>query len=264
MNKQQWALIFGSVGLIALLYFGFDTRPPRQTLIEKSRAGGVEMQELQNFLRQSLAMLPDDRRKYFQGLENVVESAISDSVKIDALKALSSAWYARQGFALAGFCAERIAQIENTGENWAVAGTTYAAGLASGAIANDRDLVVAGAIRSLENAISLDPANIDNRINLAICYAESPPSENPMKGIQLLLELNRNNPDDVSVLYHLARFGMRTGQYDKAEERLRKALSLEPGQRRLHCLMAELQRQLNKPDLARTYEEHCSPTGNED
>jgi len=61
-----------------------------------------------------------------------------------------------------------------------------------------------------------------------------------MKGIQLLLELNRSNPENVSILYYLARFGMRTGQYEKARERLEKALSLDPAQRRLHCLMADL------------------------
>jgi predicted Zn-dependent protease len=121
----------------------------------------------------------------------------------------------------------------------------------------DRSIAGAGAVRCLENAISLNPGNLDHRINLAICYAELPPADNPMKGIQLLLELNRNNPESSAVLYHLARFGMRTGQYEKAEERLKSALALDPEQRRLHCLMAELQTQRNRPGEAAEYQAKC-------
>jgi Tfp pilus assembly protein PilF len=58
-------------------------------------------------------------------------------------------------------------------------------------------------------------------------------------------------------MYHLARFGMRTGQYEKAEERLKSALALDPEQRRLHCLMAEVQTQLNKPGVAAEYQAKC-------
>ena len=257
MNTQQWALILGSAGLIALLFFGFNTKPPKQTLIEKSRAGGVEIQELQNALRAALAVLPEESRKYFQGLENIVESTQEDSVRIDALMSLSAAWYRQNAYVIAGYCAERIAQIGNTEEQWALAGTTYAAGLTAGTESADHEMAAAGAIRCLENAISLNPRNPDNRINLAISYVEAPPADNPMKGIQLLLELNRNNPENVSVLFHLARFGMRTGQYAKAEERLERALSLDPEERRLHCLMAELQQQAGQPDAATIYQQKC-------
>jgi Tfp pilus assembly protein PilF len=40
-------------------------------------------------------------------------------------------------------------------------------------------------------------------------------------------------------LYQLARFGLQTGQIDKAIERLLTALNLEPNNKRVICLLAE-------------------------
>jgi tetratricopeptide (TPR) repeat protein len=262
MDKQQWALILGSIGLIALLYFGFDTKPPKQKLVEKSRVGGVELQEVQHLLRETMASMPGDKRSFFQGLENIVATAESDSVRISASEALSAAWYDQQHFTLAGYSAERIAGIEGTEDNWSVAGTTYAAALMASGVSENVLLATAGAVRCLENAISLNPENPDHRINLAICYVEQPPADHPMKGIQLLLELNRNYPENTSVLFHLARFGMRTGQFEKAEERLKNALLLDPEQRRLHCLMAELQTRILNPGKAAEHQAKCDQKNN--
>src|SRR5690606_28169381 len=178
-----------------------------------------------------------DARKNFQGLENVVKGAADDSTRISALEALSAAWYQRGEFLLAGYYAEQIAGIRQDEESWAIAGTTYGAALMDDTESAAGRLAAAGAVRSFAHAIALNRENPEYRINVALCYVESPPAENPMKGIQLLLDLNQDDPENSSVLYHLARLGMRTGQYDKAQERLERALSLRPDDRRLNCLM---------------------------
>ena len=199
MDRQQVALIVGSLVMILLLYFGFNTKPPKQRLVEKSRAGDVELQETQNAIREAKASLPEDLRKYIQGLENIVEGTTNDSVRIEALSSLSATWFDQDAFVPAGYYAEHLAEIAQTAESWAIAGSTYGAGLTSYAEAELVELAMAGSVRSFESAISLRPDNLDYRINLAICYAEQPPATNPMKGIQLLLELNRSNPENISV-----------------------------------------------------------------
>jgi tetratricopeptide (TPR) repeat protein len=215
------------------------------------------LQETQNVVRESKAALPEDLRKYLQGLENIVEGAEADSNRVEALKLLSSTWFDQNAFVPAGYFAERIAEILQTAESWAIAGSTYAAEFSLGDDPEDVNLAMAGAVRSFENAISLDPENIDYRINLAICYAEQPPATNPMKGILSLLELNRSYPENTSVLYHLARFGMRTGQYDKAKERLETAISIDSTERRLYCLMVDLLKAMNQPENIEQYERAC-------
>ena len=254
MDRQQFLLIFGSVALVALLYFGFDTKPPKQRLIEKSRAGNVELQETLNALRQAKARLPEDLRKQFQGLENIVEGSNEDSVRLSATKQLSAIWYDYGEFIPAGYYAEQVAQLAMDAESWAVAGSTYGAGMQNPL---DAELAAAAAIRCFENAISLDPENIDYRINLAICYAEHPPASEPMRGIQSLLELNKTHPENTSVLFHLARFGMRTGQYDRAMERLQVALRIAPEEQRLHCLMLELLTETGQAENIEVHREEC-------
>jgi tetratricopeptide (TPR) repeat protein len=249
MNRQQVSLIVGSITMIAVLFFGFKTKPPKQRLVEKSRAGDVELRETQNAVRKAKAALPEDLRTYIQGIENIAEGSSDDSTRVEAWRSLSAAWFDQNAYVPAGYFAEKLAEIEQTPESWSIAGSTYGTAFTAEVSPDEMALCVAGAIRSYENAISLDPDNIEYRINLAICYAEHPPQENPMKGIQLLLELNRTHPDDVSVLYHLARFGMQTGQYAKAKERLEKALSLDPAQRRLYCLMADLLGSMQEPAI---------------
>ena len=257
MDKQQIALIVGSLALILLLFFGFNTKPPKQRLLEKSRSQDVELQETQNVVRESKTALPADLRKYIQGLENIVEGAEVDSNRIEALKLLSSAWFDQKAFVPAGYYAERVADIVQTAESWAIAGSTYAAEFSLGHDPEDVDLAMAGAVRSFENAISLDPENVDYRINLAICYAEQPPATNPMKGIQSLLELNRSYPENTSVLYHLARFGMRTGQYEKAKERLETAFRIDSTERRVNCLMAELLEEMDQLESIEKFQMAC-------
>lgn len=258
MNRQQLALIFGSVALVAILFFGFDTKPPKHALIEKSRAEGVALEETQNILREAKKMLPGDTRRYLQSLENVAGAASDDTVRVDAYRRLSAEWFAQGNFILAGYFAELIAGIEQSAESWAVSGKTYAAALNGEGALTHLDLATEGATRCYENAISLDPENIEYRVGLAVCYAEYPPADNPMIGVQLLLELNRTHPENTSVLFQLARLAMQTGQYPKAEERLESALALQPDERRLNCLMVELLRATQRAEQAEPYAQKCA------
>jgi tetratricopeptide (TPR) repeat protein len=257
MERQQILLILGSVALVALLYFGFDTKPPKQRLIEKSRAGDVELQETINAVRQAKARLPEDLRKQFQGLENVIEGSDKDTVRLNALKQLSALWFDYGAYVPAGYYAEQVAESAQSAESWAIAGSTYGAGMQG---PENASLAASAAIRCFENAISLDPENIDYRINLAICYAEQPPASDPMRGIQSLLELNRTHPENTSVLFHLARFGMRTGQFDRAKERLETALTIAPEEQRLHCLMVELLEEIGQSGVE-MHREKCEKKG---
>ena len=88
-------------------------------------------------------------------------------------------------------------------------------------------------------------------------YIEQPQPDTPMKGIQLLLELNNKNPESVQVLYHLARFGIQTGQNEKAIARIEKGLSIEPDNKKLICLAAKAYRAVNQQEKFAFYDALC-------
>ena len=257
MTKAQIGVIIGAILLVFGLYFGMETKPPKQKLVEKSRANSIEKTSVQNLLRDAKQALSLTDRQYLNSLESVAASSQTDSSRSSVYKQLSSRWFQLGKPAIAGHFAERVAEIEGTEESWSIAGTTFAYALTSNAEAKVKDYSMDRARQCFENAMSINPENIQHRLNLAICYAEYPPAENPMKGIQLLLELNRNYPEEPTVLLQLGRFGLQTGQYEKAAARLKKALQLDPESRSAACLLVEALTGMGKMDEAEEYAKQC-------
>ena len=61
----------------------------------------------------------------------------------------------------------------------------------------------------------------------------------------MLLSLNEKYPDDVLVLNALARLAIKTGQWDRAQQRLELSDSLQPENTTTICLLADVYSQLN-------------------
>ena len=102
-----------------------------------------------------------------------------------------------------------------------------------------RDFCTQRAVSAFQNAISLNPTKLENKINLALCYTENPPQDNPMKGILLLRDLDKENPDNIAVNLQLARLAIKTGQLDRAIVRLETVLTKEPNNKKAICLLAD-------------------------
>ncbi len=257
MTRPQIILIAASLVFLAILFFGFDTVPKEQAQVEKSRALNVETAELQTLVDEARASIPPDEKSFFNTYENIARSAQTDSARIEALENLSAGWYQRGEFAVAGYYAEQIANIEPTALNWEAAGMTFWSCINSDLDTELRTMCLSHAETSFQNAISLDPENVNYRLNLAVCYATLPPQDNPMKGVMSLLALNSEYPENTSVLYWLARFGLQTGQTEKAIGRLQTALELEPGEKRFICLLADAYQQAGNQAAAEEYAAKC-------
>lgn len=263
MTRLQWGSICAALALIVLLFFGFDTKSSVQKdLLETQQLAGtkIEISEIEKAAKESLAVA---ELKTIQVLEHSLEiSSPEAEERVELLKQLSSKWYQNRYPFIAGHYAEKVAELIPSGTSWGIAGTTYLAGITS------IDPAVKsgsfhGAIRALENAISLDPDTSRHRVNLALAYTENPPPDNPMQGIQMLLALNERNPKDIVVLNTLARLAVKTGQFEKAIERLLQALAVDEDNLSANCLLADVfsttkdsraENQRNKCELLTTKE----------
>ena len=98
--------------------------------------------------------------------------------------------------------------------------------------------------------------NINDKINLALIYVDNPDTS-PMQGIQMLLKLNENNPDNVQVMNQLARLALRTNQTAKAIQRLEKALGFEPENNNSICLIAQAYAQAGNESKAKEFQDKC-------
>lgn len=257
MTKLQWAAIAAALALFLVLYFGCDRRPTDVASMERSRALSMEQVNPEVLIQQAKAELGPSEQALTQRMEQAVEAAPSDEERAEAYKRLSSQWYELQQPAIAGYYAQQVAELLNEEESWSISGTTYTICVQRSEDEEVRDFCTGRALQAFEMAISLAPENAAHRVNLALVYTANPPEDNPMKGILMLRELNQEDPDNVLVLNALGRLAIRTGQFDKALERLEAALLTEPDNRTTICLLAQAYDGAGDAIKAKAFADQC-------
>jgi len=251
MSKTQLAVLSFAAALFLLLYFGFDTKPKAQKEINKDRIEKAESTSINSLLLSEKNNLKPEEASEVLLAEAKLSEAKNDLDKTEAYKVLSSAWYKINRFAIAGYYAQEVAEKEATAEAWSIAGATYNQGMNLEKEEKVKDFC------TFENAISLDPSNVTHRVNLAVCYADNPPQDNPMKGILMLIDLNKKHPENVPTLFNLGRLGIQTGQFEKAKARLELALEIEPKNIKVNCLLAQVYEKLGLTEKATTFKNIC-------
>ncbi|MEO1515960.1 MAG: tetratricopeptide repeat protein [Bacteroidota bacterium] len=257
MTKLQIILVVASLALLGILYFAFDIRPPKHAEVTAERAKAAQVPDINPILKNARAKLTPEIANELAFLEKGAEQAGADTAKIAFLKQLSGRWYQLKEPAISGYYAEILAEQINTEAAWSIAGTTFSICVQRAKDEKTSDYCSQHSVKAFENAISLNPENVSHRINLALSYTEKPPQDNPMKGILMLVDLNKKYPDSVPVLMQLGRLAIQTGQYKKAVERLSKAVSLRPDEIRAHCLLAKAYQGDGQTEQASRHEKIC-------
>jgi tetratricopeptide (TPR) repeat protein len=257
LKPIHWISIGAALLLALVLYFGFSTKAPEQKKLESLRVQNFEQTGIQNLLNEAGDKIDDEAKAVLHALEDEVRKSDSDTAKLPVYEELSSFWYSAGEYAIAGHYAELIAEVVNTEEAWSITGTTFAVALQRASEESTRNFSFKRAVNAFENAISIRPDNPQHKINLALCYTELPPGDNPMKGVQMLLQLQEEYPEYVGTKIALARLAIKTGQMEKAVERLQQARELDPNDKRVACLLADVLNEMGRSEEAATYEIDC-------
>ena len=256
MTKQQYIVLFSGISLFLVLYLGFDTQTKNQKSAIQSRQRTLERMDIGNLLNDAKDELSivqgDEIAIYEQQLQNSDEGS-----KVEIWKKLSGLWYDFKQPAIAGYYAKLIAEQINDDESWAISGSTYVICTKMEEAVNLKSYCFENAVQSFENALSLNPDDLNSRLNLSMLYANNPPKENPMKGIQMLLALNKEYPDHLPTLLNLVKLGMQTGQFEKAANRLDRIFELDPENLEAACLAAEVFHQIGNNEKADLYSAKC-------
>ncbi len=238
MNKTQAIVVGIGLLLVAGLYF-LPIKSQKSVEIDKSRSLTMELTDESALMKEAEEKYTPNQMLQIRTMIEFMSSETDDSLKMDWAAKISGQWYQLGEPALAGIYAEKIANIKDTEESWGIAGTTYAAGMRKYEDEKNRIFCRDKAIKAFENAISINPESSNNRVNLALCYVEIPLQDQPMKGVLMLRDMLDKNPDDVMALTQLGRLAIRTGQFEKAIERLTKARSIEPKNERVRLLLLQ-------------------------
>lgn len=257
MNRSVWPLYAGFILLAVVIYLGTDVKSADQKILEKSRVLTKQTKSSQVLLRDAYHALKTDQKSQVDELNVLLEREELESNRLGIMERLAGLWYRWGFYDVSGHFAEQIAEIRNSADAWAIAGTTYSQGINSSEGEREKVFCAERARAAFDQAKLLRPDNPDVDLNHALTYVYQPDETNPMAGIQMLLQLKRQYPEYAPVYRNLGSLGNQTGQYEKALERLRTAWRLEGDQGKVSCLLVETFAGLGIPDSVNYYKNIC-------
>jgi Tfp pilus assembly protein PilF len=248
-------LIVAATGLVLLLYFLGRTviRPPEQTAsVAASQTQVIDFELIEkNFINQNSA--PDS----VVALVNRLKETPNDTFLL--LKLATAYQYLHQPH-LAGYYFRKLAEVGKNAFYYEKAGNAFLNAYKNNIDTNISNNLFIFAVQSFQKAIDLEPDNISPQLSLATIYIES--GAEPMKGIEILKEIVDKNPNNVEALILLGRFSLQSGQYDKAKERLEKALAVAPNNVEAAYFLAFTEAELGNKASALELIEFCKKAVN--
>lgn len=191
--------------------------------------------ELPQPVQQRLEQLEkDDKSK--SGIENLV--VLWDSLNNQLISAHYMAAYAEQ---------------EPTEKNWFAAGSKFYtfASLSSDSLMMSE--AAGQAKKAFEKVLSINPNNLDAQTALAAIYIQV--DQDVMKGVGLLKDVVSKDSNNVQAIFTLGMLSIQSGQFDKAEERFKKLITIDPFNAEYYFYLGEVYAKAGKTKEAiKTYE----------
>jgi tetratricopeptide (TPR) repeat protein len=208
------------------------------------------------YREQQFALLPEEQRKLMRDLETKAAAAADHAEKKNLLNQLIAASEKNKLEYMACMYSLQIAELDNTPEAWTKTGDnfteTYSADTTN---SPERHFMVHKAVESYQKALDFDTANVESKIRLGSAYMDE--GAQVMQGVQILLSIVRSDPDNLKANFILGRYGIISGQYEKAVQRLTKVIQLDPRNFEAHLLLGEAYNALGQKDKAIEYYEKC-------
>lgn len=256
MNRNQLIVIAACVTLGLGIYLFADTKKPKDEKVADS--GHTTMPQQQEQKPESLNI-----EEYITD----VNSKITDQATKDKIAQLQQAKSYKELIAeykmadkpiAMAYYAVKMAEVENKAESFVTAGDFNSMLMQTAPDEKAKSFLSGNALSCYQKAVDLDSSNTENRIRLAGAYMES--GGPPMQGVAILLDVVRKDSANIDALLMLGRFGIISGQYDKAIARLEKILYLRPQNSDALLLLAEAYNAQGNKTKAIELLERCKKT----
>ena len=103
-----------------------------------------------------------------------------------------------------------------------------------------------------EKAVALAPEDLDIQVDLGVCLIEGSSflGTPPMEGIGILKKVEQSDPNNIKALINLGYFAIKSGQFDKAEERFNQVLKIDSEYAEAYLYLADLHERQKSYDTA--------------
>jgi tetratricopeptide (TPR) repeat protein len=230
VNKQS-LLALGGLALVIFLFIFGRTSQKKKPLLAAKDAPAFN---IISYIDSSTRQLTPNQAIYVSKLKNNISRGDIPAQQISAYNSLASFWRdSIKAFEPYAYYTVEAAKLENSEKT-----LTFAAHLLLDDLRHENNEALlewktSEAITLFEKAISLNQNNDDLRIGLGSVYVygkgRSGNAEATMKGIQQLLSVVRKDSNNIEAQMVLGVGGLISGQYDKALERFKKIVQLQPG-----------------------------------
>lgn len=154
-------------------------------------------------------------------------TAIRDSSRMASVFIqLSRIWEQHNMLLIAMYYGAKAAKLENSEKKLTFAGQNFLQLMENESSPSVQLLEAREAVSCLEQSLSINPGNEDTKLALATGYIEG--TGEPMKGVQILLAITKEKPDDIPANMLLGRMSIQSGQFDKAVARFETILKQQP------------------------------------
>ena len=203
--------------------------------------------DFESLIKTAKGSLDDERKGFISALEMTL-SAHPDSIAL--YDSIGKAWDASNIPAVSAYYYEQKAEKVQAEKNYLDAAYRY---FDAYKIAEDtalKSLMVQKAMVNYEKVLEKNPANLDAKTDLGICYAEG--TAEPMKGIMMLRDVVTANPNHEMAQFNLGLLSLKSTQYAKAIDRFDKVIAINP--KRSEAYLYKGQTYLQMGDTAKAIE----------
>ncbi|MFZ9968525.1 MAG: tetratricopeptide repeat protein [Bacteroidia bacterium] len=205
-------------------------------------------------LNKKVQELPDADRSRFESVSSALDSLKDSPLQVAGLwKSLASFWLTRQDYLGAALCLDQAVMSDPNSGDYKDAGLYYSSARHSSE-AEDSLIQVFCRRRSTEllaKALESQPQDLDLKADWAQALVLSSPA--PMQGVQVLMEIIKQEPRHLKAHTHLAKLAIESKQFPKAIQRFKNLLDWYPGLGEAYLGLGEAYYRSGKPDSAVIY-----------
>jgi tetratricopeptide (TPR) repeat protein len=230
VKKQQLVLLSGGLILLVLLYFFGNTTPPstNSTVVNSGNttSGTITTADVLNAAKKNLSA---QQLSQLVQLENSVVRGDVKEQKIRIYRQLASYWQdSLHNQEIAAYYFGESAKLENSEKN-----INFAARLLLQYVTSEENpamqtWLATNAKALFEQSLQINPNNDSVQVELGACYLFGNISSTPMDGILKIKQVTDRDPNNMYAQLMLGLGDIKSGQYDKAIERLQLVAKKEP------------------------------------
>lgn len=253
VSTKQIILVAGCLAIGTGLWFG-DKKGPEKPSGPEMAASSKEKTEVKtpaiawnSFIDSTLSGFPAEKK--LQATENwkKLNGTADVSITRELANQLIQLFAEEKNAPAMAYVREVMAIKSKESADWQNAGKEYYR--AAQTVSPEwRNAIYEKAIFSFENALKGNEKNPELLTSIGVCYVEG--SGNPMKGIGYLRNAIEVDSTFAEAHFQLGLFAIQSGQFDKAEARMKKVLALKPTFISAHLYLGQIYQQIGQKNKA--------------